>query len=396
MGKILFFLVMVVFIQCSQKSSGEQDWKLSKDFIEQQLDLCVEKYKKLAMEIPDSSFPKTFEDEKLETSDSEWWTSGFFPGALVYLYEYSQDPEILNQIENRFIYLEKEQYDSTTHDTGFKIYCSFGNALRVTKDTASYKQIILNTANTLSSRFNQEIGCIRSWDFNEAWHYPVIIDNMMNLELLFAATKLTGDSTYFNIAVSHADKTIENHFRENNSSHHVVSYDTSNGGIQIKQTHQGISDESAWARGQAWGLYGFTLCYRFTGFERYLIQAEKIAEFMLNHPNMPDDLIPYWDFDADDIPNALRDASAAAITASALNELSMYSKQHESKYKEASHTIIKNLSDEKYFSPQGTSGNFILRHGVGNMPGKSEIDVPLSYADYYYIELLMRLYRENG
>ena len=271
---------------------------------------------------------------------------------------------------------------------GFKIYCSFGNGYRLTKDP-HYKEVIIQSAKTLSTRFNAKAGVIRSWDHNkDKWDYPVIIDNMMNLELLFEATKLTGDSAFYKIAVSHANKTMENHFRADYSSWHVVDYDTATGKVIKKTTHQGYSNESAWARGQAWGLYGYVMCYRETGNKIYLQQAQHIASFILNNPNMPKDLVPYWDFDAPNIPNEPRDASAAAITASALYELSTYVSNNKT-YKQSANKIIRSLTNN-YRSPIGENKGFILLHSTGSKPSNSEVDVPISYADYYYLEALLR------
>jgi uncharacterized protein YyaL (SSP411 family) len=211
---------------------------------------------------------------------------------------------------------------------------------------------------------------------------------MMNLELLFAATKLTGDSSFYKIAVTHANTTMKNHYRPDNSSYHVVDYDTATGKAKAKQTAQGYSDESAWARGQSWGLYGYTMCYRFTKDKRYLEQAEKIAAFILNHPNMPKDLVPYWDFNAPNIPNEERDASAAAILASGLYELSTYSNNGKL-YKEKANAIVESLTNN-YRSAIGENKGFILLHSTGSRPSNTEVDVPLSYGDYYYLEALLR------
>ncbi|MDR1938447.1 MAG: glycoside hydrolase family 88 protein, partial [Tannerellaceae bacterium] len=247
-------------------------------------------------------------------------------------------------------------------------------------------------AESLASRFNPVIGCIKSWDHNtNKWQFPVIIDNMMNLEFLFWASRESGDSKYRDICISHADKTITNHFRPDYSSYHVVSYDTITGQVEKKNTHQGYADESAWARGQAWGLYGFVVMYRETQDVKYLEQAKNIAGFILNHPNLPADKIPFWDFNAPDIPNAKRDASAGAIICSALVELSGYVDEDLSKsYLQVAETQIRTLSSPEYFAEKGTNANFILKHSVGHLPGNSEIDVPLTYADYYYIEAMLR------
>jgi len=331
--------------------------------------------------------PRTFEDGKLKLVNSKDWTSGFFPGILWYLYDYTRYEEWKNQAEIFTAKIEKEQYNKTTHDLGFIIYCSFGNGYRLTKNE-NYKKVIIQAAKSLSTRFNAKAGVIRSWDHNkEKWKYPVIIDNMMNLELLFNATKLTGDSSYYKIAVSHANHTILNHFRPDYSSYHVVDYDPETGAVIQKNTAQGYSDASAWARGQAWGLYGFTMCYRETGDKKYLAQAQNIAKFIFNNPTLPKDLVPYWDYDDPAIPNAPRDVSAAAIMASALYELATYSTGNN--YKEKANTILANLS-ASYKAPLNSNGDFILLHSTGNKPGKSEIDVPINYADYYYLEALLR------
>jgi uncharacterized protein YyaL (SSP411 family) len=212
---------------------------------------------------------------------------------------------------------------------------------------------------------------------------------MMNLELLFAATRLSGDSSFYHIAVAHANSTLENHFRSDYSSYHVVDYDTVNPGRIIKKTtHQGLADESAWARGQAWALYGFTLCYRATRNKVYLQQAGHIADYILTHPNLPKDLIPYWDFNAPAIPDEPRDVSAAAIIASALYELSQYS-SNKKYYIAKADTILANITST-YRSPIGLNKGFLLLHSTGSKPGNSEIDVPLIYADYYYLEALLR------
>ena len=332
--------------------------------------------------------PQTIKDGQLKLVASKGWTSGFFPGQLWYLYEFTGKKEWESEARKFTAHIEKEKFNGGTHDMGFKIYCSFGNGYRLTKDP-HYKEVIIQSAKTLSTRFNAKAGVIRSWDHNkDKWDYPVIIDNMMNLELLFEATKLTGDSSFYKIAVSHANKTMENHFRADYSSWHVVDYDTATGKVIKKTTHQGYSNESAWARGQAWGLYGYVMCYRETGNKIYLQQAQHIASFILNNPNMPKDLVPYWDFDAPNIPNEPRDASAAAITASALYELSTYVSNNKT-YKQSANKIIRSLTNN-YRSPIGENKGFILLHSTGSKPSNSEVDVPISYADYYYLEALLR------
>ena len=392
--KRIFISVIIVLLFCChvhQKSDLASIVKSS-------LDLAVQQYLDLEQAVPDSLFPRTLNpDGSLCTNASRWWTSGFFPGSLWYLSEFSGDPHVDECAMTRTETVEKEKWNNNDHDIGFKIFCSFGNGYRLTENP-EYRSAILTAAKTLSTRFNPVVGCIQSWGENRerGWRFPVIIDNMMNLELLFWAAKQSGDSSLYRIAVSHADRTLANHFRPDGSSYHVLSYNPDTGEVEKRNTAQGYSDESAWTRGQAWGLYGFVVCYRETGDVRYLKQCIKIADFLLHHPHMPADKIPYWDFNAPGIPHALRDASAAAIMASALIELSGYVDPESGKfYFRTAEKIIRSLSSPQYRSKFGENGNFLLKHGVGNMPAHSEVDVPLSYADYYYIEAMMRFLKKS-
>jgi chondroitin AC lyase len=336
-------------------------------------------------------FPKTYNRylNRLQMSASDWWCSGFYPGTLLYLYEATGKPELMKEARRMLALLEKEQYNTKTHDIGFMMYCSYGNAWRIDPHP-KYREILINSAQSLSTRFNPKVGCIKSHN-REPEEFIVIADNMMNLELLFWATQATGDSTYHNIAVSHANTTMKNHFRPDNSLYHALNYDPKTGEVNQYIGGQGYSEQSAWSRGQAWGLYGYTMVYRFTKDPKYLEQAIKIAEFQLSHPNMPSDRIPYWDYDAPDIPCALRDASAAAINASGLLELSRYVPETLSgKYIRCAEQILSTLASPEYTAQAGTNGGFILKHSVGNIPAMTEMDVPLTYADYYYVEALKR------
>lgn len=344
------------------------------------------------LETQNGRLPKTINKEgKLETSDYSWWCSGFFPGELWYLYEYNPTPEMKKYAEMYTDRVEEVKHITYSHDVGFMLYCSYGNGYRLT-GKPEYKDVMLTGANSLATRYDERVGAIRSWDFNKKiWQFPVIIDNMMNLEFFSWASKAS-DDRFRKMAISHADKTMLHHFRDDYSCYHVVSYDTITGMPHKKQTHQGAADESAWARGQAWALYGFTMMYRETGKPDYLNHAKHIASFIMNHPNMPVDKIPYWDFDAPGIPNVPRDASAAAIMASALIELSQLDKSTEAKsYLDFAEQQIRSLTSPDYLAAKGTNCNFALMHSTGHFPGKSEVDVPLSYADYYYVEALMRL-----
>ena len=333
-------------------------------------------------------------DGSLIYTKPQGWTSGFFPGSLWYMYELTGDQYWADKAARHTEILEEVQYNVGHHDTGFMIGCSYGNGLRLT-GKEEYKPIMVQAAKSLSTLFSPSTGLIRSWGPNngtvqkKGWKYAVIIDNMMNLELLFEAAKISGDSTFYQIAVSHADKTMKHHYRPDYSCYHVVDYVPETGDVNVRQTAQGYDDESVWARGQAWGLYGFTLCYRYTQDPKYLAQAENIANFLLSHPNLPEDLVPYWDFLCPDIPNTSRDASSAAIIASALYELSTYS-ENGAFYKEKADKMVASLSSAPYRPEAGSNHGFLLLSSVTSIPHGVDIDVPLNYADYYYLEALVR------
>jgi hypothetical protein len=351
---------------------------------------CTEEAKKSATNKKPVS-PRTVEKEGgLRVVAPRDWCSGFFPGSLWQMYAYNHDSYWRQEAISYTWPVEEMKRYKGTHDLGFIIYNSFGQAYRLTGER-SYRDVALQAAKSLLSRYRDQVKAIRSWDHGkDKWDYPVIIDNMMNLELLFWATAETGDSIYHKIAVNHANTTLKNHFRDDHSSYHVVSYDTVTGRVVKKTTHQGIHDESVWSRGQAWGLYGYTMCYRFTKDPAYLDQAEKIAGFFFHLPDLPADLIPYWDMKDPAIPQSPRDASAAAIGASALYELSVYASAPVSDtYKKWADTIVENL-EAHYQAKPGADKGFLLLHSTGNYPSHDEIDVPISYADYYYLEALLR------
>lgn len=321
------------------------------------------------------------------------WCSGFFPGSLCYLYQLTNDKSWLLQSKRFTEALDSIQYLTWHHDVGFMIGSSYLNIYRLNPNKA-YKKTIIQTAKSLCTRFRKKAGVIQSWNVDRGWQSkrgwtcPVIIDNMMNLELLFEATRLSGDSTYWKVAVSHANKTLENQFRKDGSCYHVVDYDPNNGAVLHRQTAQGYADNSAWARGQAWAVYGYTVCYRYTHDRKYLDQAVKTLNFVMQNPNLPDNLIPYWDFDAPNIPNEPRDASSAACIASALYEMNNY--LPDNGYTSLADRIIRSLSSPEYRAPLGKNGCFLLMHSVGSIPHNNEIDVPLNYADYYFLEALTR------
>lgn len=393
---ILFFLLL--FTSCNKYSNlTDENFKFAEA-----------KTKSLLASLDTTSkLPRTVSpDGKLACVGVYDWTSGFFPGSLWYLYEYSQDEYWKNAAEKYTRKLDTVQYYTKHHDLGFMMYCSYGNGYRLTGNEA-YKEVLINSAKSLSTRFVPAAGIIKSWDFSRSWsgtpwHCPVIIDNMMNLELLFFASKATGDEKYKNIAVTHAENTLKYHIRDDYSSYHVVNYDTLSGKPTDRGTRQGLADNSAWARGQAWAIYGFTMTYRETNDEKYLDAAKKLADFYINHPRLPEDFIPLWDFNAGD-PNyvspwnynpnefekILRDVSASAVTASGLLELSTYTEEgNGSGYFKAAEKIL--LSLQSKYKNTDNKHHFILNHSVGDYPGHLELDVPLVYADYYFLEALLR------
>lgn len=344
--------------------------------------------------------PRTLSaDGALQMVHPHDWCSGFFPGSLWQMYAYTGD-DFWRQTAVTWTWpIEEAKWHRGTHDLGFMMNCSFGKAYELTKER-SYLDVLIQSARTLASRYSPAVGCIRSWDHNgQHWRFPVIIDNMMNLELLFRATQLTGDSTYWHIAEQHAQTTMKNHFRPDASSYHVVDYDPESGQVRLKETHQGYADDSYWSRGQSWGLYGFTMCYRFTGRAEYLRQAERIAGFILSLKNLPADGIPYWDMKMPEVEKCTagkvndtvpRDASAAAIAASALYELSTFSgKKKAQAYRQMADRITASLH-RHYQAEPGSHCGFLLLHSTGSKPHNSEVDVPLNYADYYYLEAVAR------
>ena len=403
---LLSFPLMGIFTSCGEAAK-------EKDFVETGFTTAEIQLKNQLAAVPEpTEYPRTVDqDGKLQTTKLNDWTEGFYPGCLWYLYEWNKE-DFWKQAAIKWTEaLEPMKTTKHHHDVGFLMYCSFGNAYRLTGNE-KYKDILIESTNSLCTRYNETVGCIESWNKRMAWNgkdewlYPVIIDNMMNLELLYWASKVTEDPQYAMIATNHARNTAKNQFREDYSNYHVVNYDENTGKVLHKATCQGFSDNSAWARGQAWAIYGFTMVYRETKEQFFLDMALETAEFWLNHPNMPEDGIPYWDFNAgqpgytpdwkydpSQFEVVPRDASAAAITASAFLELANYVKNGNKYYKAAEH-ILKSLSSPTYLAVPGNNCNFTLMHSVGSIPHGNEIDVPLVYADYYYLEALLK-YRKS-
>ncbi|MBN1651438.1 MAG: glycoside hydrolase family 88 protein [Bacteroidales bacterium] len=402
---IIFFILL--FFSCKEC--------VDKILPAEKITSITNRYEKILYVAKDAKHPpRTINtNSDLVTTDIYDWTSGFFAGNLWYIFELTKDEKWKTEAFKWTEALDTIQYWSGHHDVGFMINCSFGNGLRLSKK-AEYKKVLIQAAESLCKRYNPVTKCIKSWDYRKAWDgktewfYPVIIDNMMNLELLFEASLLSGNKRFAEIAIQHAETTMKNHYRKDYSCYHVVDYDTLTGKILDKATCQGFTDESAWARGQAWGLYGFTLCYRYTKDTRFLDFAEKIANFIIHNPNLPSDLIPYWDYnannknfvpewkyDASKFKEIPRDASAAAITCSALCELSGYSTKHKYEYIDFAEKSLKSLNSPAYMVVSGKNNYFILDHSVGSIPHGAEIDVPLIYADYYFLEAVLRMKKLN-
>lgn len=341
-------------------------------------------------------YPRTWARGRLTLAGAADWTSGFFPGSLWLLFEATAAAEWRDAAATFTAGLEAMKDNRRTHDIGFMLHCSFGNGLRLTGD-AHYRAVLLAGAESLTTRFNPTVGCIKSWDTRAEWPYPVIIDNMMNLELLLWAARESGEARYRDIATSHADVTLRHHFRPDASCFHVVDYDPASGVVRKKQTHQGAADGSAWARGQAWALYGYTVMFRETRNPSYLAHAQRVAAFLMDHPRLPPDKVPYWDFDAPQIPNEPRDASAAAIMCSALWELGTFSDGADAnRLVNFASEQLRSLCSPTYRSALHENGGFLLQHSTGSFPRNSEVDVPLNYADYYFLEALGRCLRQTA
>jgi unsaturated chondroitin disaccharide hydrolase len=395
------YIIAIGFLVALVSCSGTYN----KDFATVALNYCADQTNRSLKELKgDSTLNYTLMPRNILSGENKWncrkvsreeWTSGFWPGVLWYDYEFTKDAKIkeaaekytnsLSQLVNSPVY---------DHDLGFLIFCSYGNAYRLTGN-ASYKQIITYAADSLATLYNPKVGTILSWPRaikENGWPHNSIIDNMMNLEMLFWAAKNSDNTALYDIAVSHADKTMKNQFKPDYSCYHVALYDTITGAFIKGITHQGYKDSSMWARGQAWAVYGFTVCYRETRDVKYLEFVQKVADAYLKR--LPKDHIPYWDFDAPGIPNAPRDASAAAVVASGLLELSTYVKGEKGlQYKQAAIQMLKTLSSSEYQSRK-TNPSFLL-HSTGHWPKKSEVDASIIYADYYYIEALLRLKKLN-
>lgn len=389
MRKAIFFITSLLCLACQKQESMEELTARVFERAAAQMELMDKNLDSAAVSNPGVAiYPRSINKEgALWTSNYKWWCSGFYPGSMWYVYEYTGDEKIKELALEYQAGLEPLRFRKDDHDIGFQLMCSYGNCLRLTEDQTCVP-ILIDGANSLASRFDPEVGCTRSWSFGK-WSFPVIVDNMMNMELLLKAAELGGSDSLKNVALAHARTTMKNHFREDKSCFHLVDYNPETGEVVGKQTVQGLADDSAWARGQAWGLYGFTMVYRFCKEQDILDHAIAIAEYLL--PRLPEDGVPFWDYDSAEIPNDVRDASAAAIMASSLIELSQYvDAEKAERYLATAEKMIRTLASEEYLCAEGEDYGFLLKHSTGNKNTDSEVDVPLTYADYYFLEALIR------
>ena len=389
MRKAIFFITSLLCLACQKQESMEELTARVFERAAAQMELMDKNLDSAAVSNPGVAiYPRSINKEgALWTSNYKWWCSGFYPGSMWYVYEYTGDEKIKELALKYQAGLEPLRFRKDDHDIGFQLMCSYGNCLRLTEDQTCVP-VLIDGANSLASRFDPEVGCTRSWSFGK-WSFPVIVDNMMNMELLLKAAELGGSDSLKNVALAHARTTMKNHFRDDKSCFHLVDYNPETGEVVGKQTVQGLADDSAWARGQAWGLYGFTMVYRFCKEQDILDHAIAIAEYLL--PRLPEDGVPFWDYDSAEIPNDVRDASAAAIMASGLIELSQYvDAEKAERYLATAEKMIRTLASEEYLCAEGEDYGFLLKHSTGNKNTDSEVDVPLTYADYYFLEALIR------
>lgn len=406
MYRFIFAFLIFLLVSCEEQK-----------LIEKGFARAAEQYQLMYESTPPGMYPRTVNNsgetrfigaEPLKSGAN--WTNGFYPGILWMLYSHTGDLAWKVKAEKVTRALEVQKDQIYHHDIGFIIMSSFGKAYEYSP-SEYYRNIIIHSAESQLTRFSEITGTTRSWD---KWtsrggtyttEYPVIIDNLMNLDLLFKAYELTGDDKFLKPALSHADKTMANHIREDGSAYHLVAYDPETGEVDARKTSQGFSDSSAWSRGQAWAIYGFTMCYRFTRNPDYLATAMKAADFFINHKNLPEDFIPYWDFNIGEFSDyewaydparfdeEPRDASAAAATASALLELKDYVDDpvKSREYRDAAVKMLKSLATPEYMAEKGQNNYFLLKHSVASVPHDSSIDKPEAYADYYFLEALLKL-----
>jgi hypothetical protein len=381
---MLYVIVLSVAIPGTVAAENPLDAAIQHDFT-----FAAQQLNRTAGALSTTSYPSsTSSSGSWSTTGASSWTSGFFPGSLWLIYQRTADSAWKSKAQSWQAGIEGQKTRTDTHDLGFMIFNSFGNGYRLT-GTEAYRQVVLTAASSLAKRYDPDVGCIRSWgSISDTTNFTVIVDNMINLELLFWASKHGGKAEWYDMAVSHALKTSANHVRADGSTYQIVTYSPTTGAVKSKSTKQGYNTESTWSRGQAWAVYGFTMTYRETGDMRFLETARKAADYFISH--LPGDYVPYWDFELPDTTNQPKDSSAAAIAASGLIELSQLDPDPARKqtYLDAARAILGSLSSPAYLA-EGTPVWSILLHGTQNKPD-GKYDRGLIYGDYYFLEALLR------
>ena len=416
MKKLLFAIALCSLAACQTQQSSDFDADLA-------LQYCANQVNRALTELQDGngSYDYTMEPRNILDGETYWncrkaaaeeWCSGFWPGVLWMDYAAQNERDERNEgnerngISTDSLRKVAEGYTASLnflethpvydHDLGFLVINSFLKGYEAT-GSEQYKRIALAAADTLATLYNEKVGTILSWPrhVKDYGGHNTIMDNMINLELLFWAAKNGGSQHLKDIAISHADTTMRYHFRPDGSCYHVAVYDTLTGNFLRGQTHQGYADSSMWSRGQSWAIYGYTMVYRFTKEQRFLDHAQKVTDIYLKRlKETSDDWVPIWDMDDPRGQQAPKDASAACVVASALLELQQYVDAEKGKtYREAAENMLRDLSSDRYQSRDKNCA--FLLHSTGHHPAGSEIDASIIYADYYYIEALLRYVRKK-
>ena len=405
--RILFCMATIAISQISMAQKVQTAAQVPTLDVDKQLQYCHKQVKRALAELQqkDGFYDYTMEPRNILKGDKQkgWncrkmdkdWCSGFWSGILWMDYQNTKDEAVKKTAEGYTESLKGIAYRPChNHDIGFLMFCSYGKGYEV-NHSPEYKKIILASADSLATLFNPIVGTILSWPRmveREHWPHNTIIDNMMNLDLMFWASKNGGNKLLYDLAVTHAKTTMKNHFRPDGSCYHVAVYDTINGDLIKGVTHQGYADNSMWARGQAWAIYGYTMVYRYTKNKMFLDFAQKVTDIYIKRlKETSDDMIPLWDMDDPrGVKLAPKDVSAACIVADALLELQQYvDKEKCDEYSLFALQSLAQLSTDKYQS--GKKNVAFLMHSTGHHPAKSEIDASIIYADYYYMEALVKV-----
>ena len=399
MNKIRFTLALIILIilipQCKNNRGAEQNGKDIDSLISENLSYAQKKITYFLENLDVNTYPGSVDDKgQLITIPAKSWEAGYLAGILWYLYDYTREEKWKIYAQQWTAGLELQKFNKNSHDLLFMLYASFGNGYKFTHDEL-YKDVLIVGSKTLASRYNPQLGYIKSWDAfypSQTIQFPVIIDALLANEMLFYVSRISGDSSFYKIAYKHALNTKRDFIRNDYSTYYLVEYDTILNAVKAKRTWLGYADESTWARGHARAIYGSAVVFRETGDSSFLELSKKTADFYMQHPRLPADLIPYWDFDDRDIPNAPRDASAACIAASGLLELaSLLPAKERDKYIDFAVRTLKSLASDKYRNTPNENLGFILKHSTGSRSWNIEVDKPKISADYYFIESLIKL-----